>query len=120
MNTEENQLSSQSPAEPALRKKSPATTVFLIAAGLLLTWLSYRILHPFLTALAWAAIPAVVFEPLHDRVSHILRRKNLSAFVSTALTILIVIAPLGLAWPLPEQHGRGISSSHLESTVKMI
>jgi len=98
--TEEKQVAAGAPDGLDLRKKRPATTIFLTTVGVLLAYLCYQIAQPFLTAIAWATILAVVFGPLHDRISRTLRRDNLSAFVSTAVTVLVVILPvilMGLA-----------------------
>ena len=77
-------------------KRNTATTVFLAAVGLLLGYLCYQIVRPFLVAIAWATILAVVFEPLHQRVRGAFRRESLSAGVSTAVVILVAVLPFVL------------------------
>ncbi|MEP7272303.1 MAG: AI-2E family transporter [Acidobacteriota bacterium] len=77
-------------------RRSRATTVFLIAAGILLAYLCYQIARPFLTALAWATILAVVFAPLHHRARLAFRNTNLSALFSTGVTLLIGVLPIVL------------------------
>ncbi|HWQ35872.1 MAG TPA: AI-2E family transporter [Blastocatellia bacterium] len=96
MTAEEKQSVTHSQDDPELRRRSPATTIFLVAVGVLLAYLCFQIVQPFLTAFAWATILAVVFGPLHDRISRLIRRDNLSAFISTSVTILVVILPLVL------------------------
>ena len=62
------------------------------AAVLLLAYLAYRLLEPFLVPLCWAAVFAVCFYPLHARFE---RRwgPTLSAALSTALVTLTLIVP---------------------------
>ena len=81
----------------ALRlRRNTATTVFLVAVGLLLAYLSYQIARPFLGPVAWATILAVVFRPVHERFRLAMRREHLSAAASTALTTLVALLPLAL------------------------
>ncbi len=77
-------------------RRGKATTIFLLVTGLLLAYLSYQLARPFLTALAWSTILTVIFAPLHNRVRLALRNENLSAIVSTGLTLLIGVLPLVL------------------------
>jgi predicted PurR-regulated permease PerM len=77
-------------------RRNKATTVFLIVVAALLAYLSYQIIHPFLTAIAWAMILAIVFDPVHQRCRHIIKRENVSALVSTLLALLIAVLPLVL------------------------
>ncbi len=107
---EETEAESRPADELIPRKKRPAITVFLIAVGLLLADLCYQIIQPFLTAIAWATILAVVFGPLSDRLSRVLKRENLSAFVSTAITMVVVILPLCRAWRSPGKRAKATSS----------
>lgn len=77
-------------------RRNKATTVFMIAVALLLAYLSYQIIRPFLTAIAWAMILAVVFDPVHQRCRRALKHEGVSALVSTLLTLLIAVLPLVL------------------------
>ena len=75
-------------------RRNNATTVFLAIMGVLLAYLSFRIIQPFLTAIAWAAILAIVFAPLHAEISRKLKNAELSALASTLLTTLVAVLPL--------------------------
>jgi predicted PurR-regulated permease PerM len=68
------------------------TTVLSYGALLLLGYASYLILEPFLVPLAWSAIFAIFFFPLHERV---LRRfkPTPAALASTLLVTLLLIVP---------------------------
>jgi len=65
-----------------------ATTV-----GLYLCWL---ILKPFISVLEWAAVLVIVFYPIHKRIAQRIKRRGLSALVSSALVIVVFVAPLTL------------------------
>lgn len=75
-------------------RRNTATTVFLLLIAVLIAYLSFQIFKPFLSAIAWAAILAIVFAPLHADVLARLKRTDLSALVSTLLTTLVAILPL--------------------------
>lgn len=75
-------------------RRGRATTVFLLAVGVLLAWLCFRLARPFLPSIAWATIFAVVFAPVHRRARGFLRSENLSAAVSTFVTMLVGVLPL--------------------------
>ena len=64
----------------------------------------FRILEPFLPALAWAAILATVFHPLFSALSRRLRRPRLASAVSCVLlTVVIVLPAMFLLFMLAEQ-----------------
>jgi predicted PurR-regulated permease PerM len=66
--------------------------VFFYGVILLLVYLVYRVFEPFLVPLGWAAVFAVIFHSLNER----LQQKwggNLSAALSTAGVTLILIVP---------------------------
>src|SRR5437879_395390 len=74
----------------------PVTAISILAASVLLAYLSYQIIRPFLDAIAWAGILAVVFTPLHRHVRRALKGESLSAVASTTITTLVAIVPLVL------------------------
>jgi predicted PurR-regulated permease PerM len=67
--------------------------IFFYAVVLLLVYLVYRIFEPFLAPLGWAAVFAIIFyssnKRLEQRFGH-----NVSASVSTAGVMLILVVPL--------------------------
>ncbi|MBZ5561495.1 MAG: AI-2E family transporter [Acidobacteriia bacterium] len=68
-------------------------TLLIILAIVL--YFVFRILQPFLSALAWAAILATVFFPLYDRLLRRLRRPRLaSGLACIVLTVAIVLPVL--------------------------
>ncbi len=68
-----------------------------LAAGLL--YFVYRVMEPFLAALAWAAILTIFFFPVHRRFCERLPSRGLAALASVALVLLLLVAPV--AWLAP-------------------
>jgi predicted PurR-regulated permease PerM len=71
--------------------------VFLVAAALGVGFICYRVLTPFLAAIAWAIILAVAFQaPWNYLERKMPKRRSLAAIVLTLVIALIVILPAGL------------------------
>lgn len=68
------------------------TTVLSYGALLLLGYAAYLILAPFLVPLAWSAIFAIFFFPLHKKLLRRFR-PTLAALISTLLVTLLLIVP---------------------------
>ena len=66
-------------------------TLIATAIALYLCWL---MLSPFVTILEWAAVLVIVFYPVHKRIARKIKRRDLSALVSSALVITVIITPL--------------------------
>lgn len=63
---------------------------FVIAASLAMIWISW----PFLGAILWAVITAIMFAPVHNRLMlKMPRHRNLVAVISLILVIGIIIVP---------------------------
>jgi len=68
---------------------------FFIAIFLLLIYIFYQILSPFILALFWGAIITLTLYPLHVRLTKLLRnRKSISALIMTIVATFLVILPL--------------------------
>lgn len=68
---------------------------FVVATVLILGYALIRILNPFWGALEWALVLAFLLHPLHRRFTRKLAgREALSAGIITALTPLVIIAPV--------------------------
>ena len=76
--------------------------LFVVATGIILGYVLWRMLEPLLGSLEWAAVLAFVLYPLQARLCRRLRgRASLAAGTLTLLTPFLVIAPvlvLGLAF----------------------
>lgn len=77
-------------------RRGKATTIFLIAGGVLLAYLAFQLARPFLTAIAWSTILAVIFAPLHRRIRRALKNDHLSALATTVATLLVGVLPVVL------------------------
>jgi predicted PurR-regulated permease PerM len=65
----------------------------LIGATLLGVYLCYRLVEPFLPALAWGLALAVVSYPIHKAICRRVPNAALSAALSVATVALVIIAP---------------------------
>ncbi len=88
--------------------------LLLTLVSLAFIWL----LQPYLSAIFWGAILAVIFMPLHKRLlARMPKHPNLAALISLAMCILVVILPLTLITGALVQEGatlyRRISSGEL-------
>jgi predicted PurR-regulated permease PerM len=69
-------------------------TAFFFTLLIIILYGAFLILTPFLTAITWAVILAIIFYPLYAWLLQILRgRRTLAAIAVTAAITLIVIAP---------------------------
>jgi predicted PurR-regulated permease PerM len=67
--------------------------VALAGITLIVGYLCYRLLVPFLPALAWALALAVISFPMHNWIRRRLKNETLAAAVSVLLVILIIVIP---------------------------
>ncbi len=70
------------------------TIVFLAVSAAASLYVCYLMARPFVQPILFAAVLAIVFYPLHNRICHRMRRPNLAAFASTVAVVLIVVIPL--------------------------
>jgi predicted PurR-regulated permease PerM len=90
---------SQPPVTPGAAARNDVarrriTVTFLAVAAAASLYVCYLMARPFVGPILFAAVLAIVFFPLHDRIWHRIRGPNLAAFVSTAAVVLIVVIPL--------------------------
>lgn len=69
-------------------------TLVMLAITLIALYLCFRMLVPFLSALAWALALAVLVMPLHRRLEVRFKSVNLAAAVSVLVAALIVVVPV--------------------------
>jgi predicted PurR-regulated permease PerM len=79
-------------ASTATSTSDRLTTVLSYGALLLLIYLAFRIVEPFLQPLAWSVVLAIFFYPVHERVVRRLQ-PNRAALVSTLGVTVLLIAP---------------------------
>ncbi len=69
--------------------------IFILVTVVVLTYVLYLILQPFLTVIAWALLIAFLLHPAHRRLTRRLRgRESVSAFLLTVATLLVFVGPL--------------------------
>jgi predicted PurR-regulated permease PerM len=93
------------------------TAVVSYGVLLLLIYLVFRISEPFLSALAWAAILATFFYPMHKRLTKHLSSVQASVTSTVAVTILL-IAPAILVTTLFVREAVSISRGVQHSIVE--
>ena len=77
---------------PIVTTSDRLTTVLSYGAILLLGYLVFVIVEPFLEPLAWSAVLAIFFYPLHQRIARSLK-PTLAGLTSTLLVTLLLILP---------------------------
>lgn len=70
------------------------TTVLAYGALLLLGYLVFRITQPFLVPLAWSAVLAIFFYPLHQKVARRLKPTPASLVSTLGVTVLLIAPAL--------------------------
>jgi predicted PurR-regulated permease PerM len=80
----------------SVRERNPTTsdqvtTVLSYGALLLLGFLVYAITAPFLVPLAWSAVLAIFFYPLHKRVLRCVRPAPAALISTVAVTFLLIV-----------------------------
>ncbi|HKY27333.1 MAG TPA: AI-2E family transporter [Pyrinomonadaceae bacterium] len=68
----------------------------LIAVTAIALYLCWQMVKPFVGVLGWATVLVICFYPVHRLIDKRLKRSSLSALVSSALVILIILVPVVL------------------------
>lgn len=68
--------------------------ILLFLAAAAVAYLCFQMALPFLLAIAWAAVLAIVFNPVNERLSTLVRSRSIAAAISCVLVILIVVIPM--------------------------
>ncbi|HEX2327194.1 MAG TPA: AI-2E family transporter [Candidatus Angelobacter sp.] len=71
-----------------------AATLALVLAATLALYGCYLLFRPYVTSIFFACVVAIIFQPVHSRVRRFFPFPNLSAAVSTLLTLLFCFVPL--------------------------
>ncbi|MGE0594060.1 MAG: AI-2E family transporter [Vicinamibacterales bacterium] len=70
---------------------------FAVAAALIVAmYLSWLVLRPLLSVLAWAVVLVVLFQPVHVRIERRVGAGAWAAALSTALVVVVVLVPTAL------------------------
>ncbi len=76
------------------KRQNQARWLALLAAVAFAVYLCWLMVRPFLDVLAWAAVLAILFHPVHRRLVERTRRPSVSAAISCLLVILVILVPL--------------------------
>jgi predicted PurR-regulated permease PerM len=69
----------------------------LVAASVLVGWLCWMMVHPFVPALTWAVVLAVIAHPLHERLlARMPNWPNLVATLALACVTVVIAVPAAL------------------------
>lgn len=72
------------------------STVIYLAIVLLLFYLFYKIMSPFLITIAWATVMSIVFYPLYALFLRFIKRRWAASLVTLLLILLLMIGPFTL------------------------
>ena len=70
--------------------------IVLAGASVLVGWLCWRMVQPFVPALTWAVVLAVIAHPLHERILARLRWPGVAATLAVVLVTLVIALPTAL------------------------
>lgn len=92
-------------AKNSVQEKTKARRLFLLALLIFFLYLTFLLFRPYLGTVIFAILLASVCYPMHRRLLRWSKgRKNLAAFLTSALLVVIVIVPLmGFSIALVEQ-----------------
>jgi predicted PurR-regulated permease PerM len=79
---------------PKTTTSSQLTTVLSYGAILLLGYFVFLIAEPFLVPLAWSAVLAIFFYPLHEKVLRKMKPSAAAATSTLAVTLLLIVPAL--------------------------
>ena len=70
---------------------------FFMLFFVVVLYLSFLLIRPFITAILASVILSYIFYPLYRKINKKLKKKNLSSFIVTILVILLITIPLVFA-----------------------
>src|SRR5580693_144712 len=79
---------------PKTTTSSQLTTVLSYGAILLLGYFVFLIVEPFLVPLAWSAVLAIFFYPLHEKLLKRMKPSAAAAMSTLAVTLLLIVPSL--------------------------
>jgi predicted PurR-regulated permease PerM len=85
----------QQPADAGVLTRDRALALVLVVATALVAYVCYRLVQPFLPAVAWALALAVVTHPVHGWLARHIKNANLAALAAVALVTLVLLVPAG-------------------------
>lgn len=74
-------------------RRTQITNVLLLLAAGIVGYLCFQMARPFLVAISWAAVLAILFEPVQSRLERRLRRPTLAAAICCVLVVVLLLLP---------------------------
>ncbi len=75
-------------------KRAHVTNALLVLVAVFVGYLCLQIFWPFLLAIAWAGVLAIIIDPLYSWLRARIRSRNLAAGLACTAGVLIVVLPL--------------------------
>jgi predicted PurR-regulated permease PerM len=75
-----------------MKREHIAVAIFT-ALVVIVVYLFFRVLKPFLAPLIWGALLAIVFFPLNSLLAHRVRSSNARAFIMCAIVVGVIVLP---------------------------
>lgn len=86
----------------------------LIALSLIFGYLTYNVLKPFFTALAWGAVMSIVFYPVYASLGRFIRWKTVNSLITLIVIVLIILGPISYLAVLLAAEAKAVSA-YIES-----
>jgi predicted PurR-regulated permease PerM len=77
-----------------MMERRDSATLFLVGITAVALYLCYLLIRPYATPILFASVIAIIFYPLHRRTQQMVGDRNLSAAISTAVTLILTVVPL--------------------------
>lgn len=101
-------------------KKGNHLTYFFVIFFILIMYVSFLVIKPFITALVTAAILAYIFSPVYRRLNRRLKKPNLSATLISVLIIILVIIPMFFLATSAVEESKQIRTFYLITKQKIV
>src|SRR3989344_2471051 len=99
-------------------EKSEFRKLYVIALFLILIFVSYLMIKPYITALLTSMIFAYLFFPIYKKFRSITKNEVISSLLVTFLVIIIIILPLGfIASAIVKESANIIKENRIENLI---
>ncbi len=96
---------------PERTDRQRVNVLLFYGAVLLVGWLFFRVIEPFLAEIAWAAVLAICFQPAHGWLSRRFGPTRAAVMSTLIITALIVIPGILVASALVNEGGHAVDDS---------
>src|SRR3989344_2889936 len=78
----------------AKNRQEPYSKYIMFAVVLILGWISFLIIRPFVKAIFAGIIISYIFYPLHKQINKLIKNNTISALIASVLVVLVITLPL--------------------------